>query len=106
MDAFSECSSLINIKIPSSVTSIVPSFKGCISLSSIIIPKSIEYISAGAFFGCSRLENVYYEGTFNDWHGIHMYELIEATIYYYSEIMPTEDGNYWHYDENNNVVEW
>ena len=111
VDAFSECSSLINIKIPSGVTKILSSFRGCSSLSSIIIPKSIEYISGGSFFGCSGLENVYYEGTYNDWQRIYLYEqddscLIEATIYYYSETMPTEDGNYWHYDENNNVVIW
>ena len=111
VDAFSECSSLINIKIPSGVTKILSSFRGCSSLSSIIIPKSIEYISGGSFFGCSGLENVYYEGTYNDWQRIYLYEqddscLIEATIYYYSETMPTEDGNYWHYDENNNIVEW
>jgi hypothetical protein len=30
--------------------------------------------------------------------------LINATCYYYSENEPTTTGNYWHYDENGNVV--
>ena len=32
--------------------------------------------------------------------------LTNATRYYYSESQPTSSGNYWHYDENGNVVKW
>jgi hypothetical protein len=30
----------------------------------------------------------------------------DATRYYYSETEPTAEGNYWYYDNNNNIVEW
>ncbi len=32
-------------------------------------------------------------------------ELTNATRYYYSET-PVYDGNYWHYDEDGNIVVW
>ena len=33
-------------------------------------------------------------------------ELTNATRYYYSDSQPTEEGNYWHYDENGEVTVW
>ena len=29
-----------------------------------------------------------------------------ATIYFYSETEPTEDGNFWRYDADGNVAVW
>ena len=54
--AFSYCSSLTSINIPSSVTSIEAyAFLGCSSLTSIYIPKSVTNIGWGAFSDCSSL---------------------------------------------------
>ena len=54
--AFQNCSSLINIAIPSSVTSIGASaFSGCISLKSIKMPSDITSIESSTFNGCSSL---------------------------------------------------
>ena len=51
--AFSYCSSLTSINIPSSVTSIEAyAFLGCSSLTSIYIPKSVTNIGWGAFSDC------------------------------------------------------
>ena len=56
LSAFSGCSSLTSIKIPSSVTSIEGgAFSDCSSLTSINIPSSVTSIEACAFSGCSSL---------------------------------------------------
>ena len=57
--AFSFCSSLSEIVIPSSVTSIGDSaFLGCCFLSEIVIPSSVTSIGKDAFFGCSSLKYI------------------------------------------------
>lgn len=54
--AFSRCSSLKNIRIPSSVTRIGSwAFSGCSSLTSITIPSSVTSIKEGAFYNCENL---------------------------------------------------
>lgn len=100
--AFYECSSLISVTIYSSITIIAwNTFYNCSSLVSIIIPDSVTSIEHQAFADCTSLEVVYYKGTYNDWNGIIIDGkndgLSSAKIYYYSEEVPTEAGNYWHY---------
>ncbi|GBU28068.1 leucine-rich repeat [Treponema sp. R8-4-B8] len=57
--AFSGCTGLPSITIPSSVTSIGNSaFSGCTSLPSISIPDSVLSIGNSAFSGCTALTNV------------------------------------------------
>ena len=57
--AFYSCSSLQNITIPSSVTSIGDrAFSGCSSLQNITIPSSVTSIGKSAFAGCSSLQNI------------------------------------------------
>ena len=54
--AFRDCSSLTSITIPSSVTSIGSSaFDECTSLTSITIPSSVTSIGYSAFGGCTSL---------------------------------------------------
>ena len=54
--AFSGCSALTSINIPSSVTSIGSwAFSGCSALTSINIPSSVTSIEGAAFLGCSAL---------------------------------------------------
>ncbi len=58
-DAFRECSNMIDIDLPESVTIIgTNSFYGCTNLSSIIIPKGVAEIGMGAFFNCSNLATI------------------------------------------------
>ena len=48
------------------------SFSGCTNLRNITIPKGIHTIWKGAFSGCDSLENIYYEGTKDEWQKIHI----------------------------------
>ena len=57
--AFNECRSLTFINIPSSVTSIGEyAFRGCSALTSINIPSSVTSIETGAFNECSSLPSI------------------------------------------------
>ncbi|KAK8835719.1 hypothetical protein M9Y10_040537 [Tritrichomonas musculus] len=57
--SFSNCSSIIQISIPSSVTTIGSSaFSDCSSLKQISIPSSITSIEGSIFNGCTNLENM------------------------------------------------
>ena len=56
---FNNCSSLLSIDLPNTITSI-PSgmFYGCSSISSITIPPSVSTISDDAFNSCSSLKYI------------------------------------------------
>ena len=59
MYAFDGCSRLTGVTIPSSVTSIeIATFYGCSSLTSVTIPSSVGRIAPYAFDGCSSLTSV------------------------------------------------
>lgn len=87
---FTECKKLKNIYIPNGVTSIgYQAFRYCYELSSITIPKSVTVISDRTFTGCSKLSDVYYEGSEEEWNeiaigSIENYNLEHATIHYNS----------------------
>ena len=60
MYAFSGCSGLTSLTIPSSVTSIgYYAFSGCSGLTSLTIPSSVTSIDDNAFSGCSGLTSIY-----------------------------------------------
>ena len=57
--AFSDCSGLTSLTIPSSVTSIGEyAFDGCSGLTSLTIPSSVTSIGESAFYGCSGLTSL------------------------------------------------
>ena len=57
--AFKECTSLIEVKFPDSVTSIGnAAFSGCSSLKSVTIGNSVTKIGSDAFYGCSCLTSI------------------------------------------------
>ena len=57
--AFSGCSGLTSLTIPSGVTSIGKSaFSGCSGLTSLTLPSSVTSIGGDAFYGCSGLTSL------------------------------------------------
>ena len=48
-------------------------FKGCTSLKRLTIPKSVREIKSDVFAGCDSLEDVYFEGTKEEWEKIKIY---------------------------------
>lgn len=109
--AFFNCSSLTSVTIGHSVTSIGNyAFKNCSGLTSVIIGSGVTSIGNEAFSGCSELTKVYYKGDESEWGKIKISilndSLTKATRYYYSETKPEIEGNFWHYNDKNEIEEW
>lgn len=109
MGIFALCSSLKKVVIPKNVTRIGSAFQDCTALESVLILGDVTNIGDYAFYNCSNLKIVYYNGAEEKWAnvtiGSNNTPLTDATVYYYSENEPAVneegtayDGNYWHYD--------
>ena len=89
--------------IPDSVEAIQAYAIGS-SLQSIVIPTSINWVHEYAFYECNELTTVYYEGSIESVNSgfisTFFKQLYNATWYYYREEEPTEEGNFWHYDND------
>ncbi|MDE7395553.1 MAG: leucine-rich repeat domain-containing protein, partial [Clostridiales bacterium] len=69
--AFAGCSSLVELVIPDSVTEIGPeAFGDCSKLTSVTIPISIDWFGPGLFRRNYDLQDIFYEGTIEQWHAI------------------------------------
>ena len=73
----------------------------CMSLKEIVLPESVQFINASAFSGAG-LTTIYYTGDKAAFDAITVAEtgnetFAKATVYFYSEEEPTEEGNFWHY---------
>ena len=54
--AFLNCTSLTEVSLPETATSIgTYAFKGCTNLEKIVIPASVTSINANSFTGCDKL---------------------------------------------------
>ena len=67
------------------------------AVESIIIPKTIKGIGANTPVLATCI--IYFGGTEAEWNAVEKATetFANATIYYYSEIAPSAEGNYWHY---------
>ena len=71
--AFYGCTGLTSITIPEGVTSIgTQTFRMCRGLTSITIPASMTSIGDGAFLNASKLTDVYYAGSEDQWNQINI----------------------------------
>ena len=73
INAFGNCTALTSVTIQEDsegkgLINIANSlFRNCRSLKSIVLPRSIKYISETAFEGCTSLEAIYYTGSSDTW---------------------------------------
>jgi hypothetical protein len=109
--AFYDCTRLLSIELPESITDIgMETFSGCTRLTEVIFPKSITDIGQMAFAFCPLIEKVYYHGTEDDWDNINFGQyndyLAAANRYYYSETPPKNNSTYWHYNKYNLPEIW
>lgn len=106
-----EGTGLKKVYLPNGLTSLKSEFSRCEDLSEILIPNSVTLINI-AFLNCENLKSAYYEGTAEEWEKIEKKSKYSdptyygGTLYFYSEEAPTEEGNFWHYDENGDPVVW
>ena len=111
--AFYSCSGLRTVTIGNGVEKIEKyAFIACENLTKVIIGSNVARIEMAAFQQCTYINTVYYMGTEADWAEIYISSgsansyLTNATRYYYSESAPSSDGNYWHYNENGEIIIW
>ena len=77
--AFNMCSGLKTVTVSEGVTAIPKSaFDKCTNLNTVNIPSTVTTIGANSFGQCSKLSNVYYNGTAEQWNSI----TIDATNTY------------------------
>ena len=88
-------------------------FFGTQNLQEIVLPRSLTTIEYAAFQDGCKLEKVYYKGTADDWslvtfeqNGANNGNIHKSTKYFYTEEQPIVQGNYWCYDENNEMKIW
>jgi hypothetical protein len=83
--AFSGCSSLTTVKILGNVKRIESNtFGSCNKLTTVILPESLEVIDNEGFMNSSSITTVYYMGSESDWKKIDIRsrEIKSATIVY------------------------
>ncbi len=76
------------------VTSI-DSFKDNTNLKSLTIPATIDFIASEAFLGCEALENVYYEGTWEDWCDIYFVDRRSNPMFFASNFYMRDENGEW-----------
>lgn len=101
---------LKNVIITDDFDILTMAFYNCTYIESLVLPNTISSIEANAFTGCTNLKSIYYNGE-EDWSNITIDSsndsiLNNAIIYFYSPSTPNQDGNFWYYDESNNITIW
>lgn len=71
--AFSGKNNITDIVLPQSIERFPKgAFEGCTGLKRITVPRKVKVIKEGTFAGCKRLEDVYFEGTMEEWNRINI----------------------------------
>ena len=135
--AFNSCENLTSIRLPNTLitiedfafwdcnvdTLIIPdsvevigfnAFRDCYNLSTLVLGSGVKKIEGSAFpysSGGFIIENVFYNGTPEEWKKISISSSNESMaditrVYFYSETKPEGEGRYWHYDEMGTPTKW
>lgn len=82
-------------------------FKGCTNLKRLTIPKKVKKIGPDVFAGCVSLEDVYFEGTMEQWEKIEIYT--GKRIIEFGELVPGTpvcelSADYFKHDPGNDAL--
>ncbi len=107
--AFSKCSGLKTVNIPEGVSVIEENaFEDCTSMKTVVLPSTLTSVQDSGFLGCSSLVSIFFAGTEEQFDAIEVADsndaLLDAEVYFYSEVKPDGDGMYWHYEKGNPVI--
>ena len=85
--AFQGDGNLTTLRLPEGVETIGDGvFAGCESMTTVGLPKSMTRIGESAFLGCGSITDVYYGGSWADWHSLNIRQyndnLTGAKIHY------------------------
>jgi len=81
-------------------------FNGLVSVTEVVIPKSVTSIDPAAFDGCSGMFSVYYEGDVNACTGLSNLSGTWADVYSKAEAPTAEDGKWWYKFEDGAKIAW
>jgi hypothetical protein len=108
--AFEDVMQVHTLIIPDNILIIKKcAFRNCEDLEYIVVGAKVTIIEDSIVAGCTNLNAIYYYGSAPNWESIvisgeqsdsaivHNSVLLRTTVYYYSELPPTEEGNYWRY---------
>ncbi|MBE5739776.1 MAG: leucine-rich repeat domain-containing protein [Clostridiales bacterium] len=115
-NAFYGCENFANVTLCNTILQIGENaFRNCYALEMLVlpIPRAAEILEVPvepsvemdifnyAFRWCHNLEKVYVKGDYKAWKlkvnlGL-LTKMEDVDVYYYSDVEPTEEGNYWHY---------
>lgn len=91
-----------NVVIEEGITVINSGFLSSLyALETVTIPKSVTEIRVTAFYGCDKLEDVYYAGSKQDWKNVYIdngvnenENLLLAEMHYAEKTKYSDDGRY------------
>ena len=100
-------STLTDVILGNGIQNLGTQFAECSFLVNVVIDKSVTTIDGLAFNECFDLDKIFYFGTKSEFEKITIGEFLSSnieskdiTIYFYSEEIPNEEGNYWRYVNN------
>lgn len=103
---FRGCTALTSVTLPDTLTTINNYvFRDCSALTQIVLPSSLTNVTSTAMSG-SGIEYFYLDGSEEDFEGVSLPSSVKNAAYYCSEEDPINDGNYWHYNADNEIEIW
>lgn len=102
--AFWGCDNLLSVTIPDNVRYVgMGAFEYCIALEQVVVGSGVKTLDSYAFYGCDKLTDIFYKGNESSFNAITVggnnEPFDKATVYFYSETTPSEEGNFWYYKD-------
>ena len=69
-------------------------FYNCVGLEELTIPSSVDRINSGAFYGCSNIKTIYFEGSKDDWCNVEFSKNNDTRSTLHNKFLLKENGEY------------